>query len=81
MRLQRPLIWLLVGALGLPILICVLTALAALLYAMEDAGGATFTIRCGIALFAAWIAALIGLIIVPAVQALDRSADDDEPEQ
>jgi hypothetical protein len=69
--LQRILVALLVGALGLPILMCVLFALGRLLAAMQDAVGADAVGRISLALYVLWAADLIGLVVVQAVLSLN----------
>jgi len=66
----RALVWLIVGALGLPIAICVLLALQKLLEAMKDDAGANGLGRVGLALFVVWLIDLIALSIVTAVNSL-----------
>jgi hypothetical protein len=79
--LQRILVGLLLGALGLPILICVLLAVGRLLTAMQDPVGAESVGRVNLALFILWAADLIGLVVVQAIQSLGgppRPPDDVE---
>jgi hypothetical protein len=66
----RALVWLIVGALGLPIAICVLLALQKLLEAMKDDAGAYGLGRVGLALFVVWLIDLIALSIVTAINSL-----------
>ena len=66
----RALVWLIVGALGLPIAICVLLALQKLLEAMKDDAGANGLGRGGLALFVVWLINLIALSIVTAINSL-----------
>jgi len=66
----RALVWLIVGALGLPIAICVLLALQKLLEAMKDDAGANGLGRVGLALFVVWLIDLIALSIVTAINSL-----------
>jgi hypothetical protein len=78
---QRLVIGLLIGALGLPILLCVVFAVARLLEGMQDAPGAAALGRVGLGLFILWIADLIGLVIVQGIQSLGsprRPPDDVE---
>ena len=78
---QRLVIGLLVGALGLPILLCVVFAVARLLDGMKDEAGATALGRIGLGLFILWVADLIGLVVVQAIQSLgggNRPPDDVE---
>ncbi len=70
MALQRFLVGLLVGALGLPILLCVLLAVGRLLAAMQDGVGARVVDWISLALYILWGADLIGLVIVQAIQSL-----------
>ena len=66
----RALVWLIVGALGLPIAICVLLALQKLLEAMKDDAGGNGLGRVGLALFVVWLIDLIALSIVTAINSL-----------
>jgi hypothetical protein len=68
--LKRILVGLLVGALGLPILMCVLFALGRLLAAMQDAVGADAVGRISLALYVLWAADLIGLVVIQAILSL-----------
>ncbi len=61
---------LLAGALVLPIAVCVVLVLSALLGAMGDATGAQVLVYVSWALGAVWFASLIVLVIVLAVQSL-----------
>jgi hypothetical protein len=70
---------LLIGALGLPILVCVLIAVGQLLVGMRDLAGAEVVSRLSLALFILWVADLIGLVVVQAIHSLagrDRPPDD-----
>jgi len=67
---QRATLWLLVTALGLPIAMCVLYALARLLEAMKDEAGANALGYVNLALLALWILGLVALVIVQAVNSL-----------
>jgi len=67
---QRFILGLLVGALGLPILLCVLIAVGRLLVGMGDLAGSEVVNRIGLALFILWVADLIGLVVVQAIQSL-----------
>jgi hypothetical protein len=78
---QRLLAGLLFSALGLPILLCVVFAVAKLLEGMQDAVGAVALERVALGLFILWIADLIGLVIVLAIHSLGgtrRPPDDVE---
>ena len=68
MLIRHLLLGLLVGALGLPILTCVVIAVAKLLDGMNDAAGALALERIGLGLFILWAVDLIGLVIVQAIQ-------------
>ena len=70
MAARRFILALLVGALGLPILLCVLMAVGRLLLGMGDAQGAQVVNWIGLGLFVLWVADLVGLVIVQAIQML-----------
>lgn len=70
MPFQRLVVALLLAALGLPILLCVVFAVAKLLEGMQDAVGAVALERVALGLFILWIADLIGLVIVQAIHSL-----------
>ena len=70
MNLQRAIIWLLVAALGLPIAMCVLYALARLLETMKDDAGANALGYVNLGLLALWVIDLVALVIVQAVNSL-----------
>jgi hypothetical protein len=77
--LRHLLVGLLIGALGLPILLCVLFAVSKLLEGMNDVAGATALERVALGLFILWAVDLIGLVIVQAVQSAggpNRPPDD-----
>ena len=79
MVLQRFIGVLLIGALGLPILLCVLFAVARLLEGMQDAAGAAALGRVGLGMFILWTVDLICLVIVQAIHSLsgpNRPPDD-----
>ncbi|HEV2973188.1 MAG TPA: hypothetical protein VGY55_24695 [Pirellulales bacterium] len=81
MLLQRLIVGLLVGALGLPILLCVLFAVGRLLDGMQDAVGAAALSRIGLGFFVLWIVDLVGLVVVQAIQSAgrpNRPPDDSE---
>jgi hypothetical protein len=68
----RAVVGLIVGALGLPIGMCVLFALARLLDAMKDESGALGLERASLVLFALWLVDLVALVIVTAVNSLQN---------
>ena len=68
----RAVVGLIVGALGLPIGMCVLFALARLLEAMKDESGALGLERASLVLFALWLIDLVALVIVTAVNSLQN---------
>lgn len=77
---SRAIHWVLfVAALGLPVALVVLAALAVLLAALDDSGGAQFFGRLAVALGGIWAIDLVGLILVGAYRSLsgdeDRLAD------
>ncbi len=79
MSFQRALVSLLVGALALPVALCILYALARLLEAMQDQVGGQILGRTALVLFALWIIDLVALVILLAVQSLGnppRSPDE-----
>lgn len=79
MAAQRFILALLVGALGLPILLCVLMAVGRLLVGMGDLQGSDAVNRIGLGLFIIWVADLIGLVVVQGIISLggqDRPPDD-----
>ena len=69
---QRVIAWLIVGALGLPVALCVLFALARLLEAMQDFSGADVLGRVNLGLFALWTINLVALLIVAAINSLNH---------
>jgi hypothetical protein len=78
---QRWTVWLIVGALGLPIVLCVLLGLANLLGAMQDAAGAVVVNRFALAIGVLWVIDLIALVILQAIQsaaAAQRHSNDDK---
>ncbi len=75
---SKVLLALLVAGLALPIMICVVLALAALLAATGDDLGGKILRYVALAGGAVWIVVLIGLIVVQAIDILGRS-DDAEP--
>ena len=70
MILQRATFWLIVAALGLPLAMCVIYALARLLEAMQDLSGADGLGRVNLGLFALWVVNLVALVIVSAINGL-----------
>jgi hypothetical protein len=79
-KLQRAIIWLLVAALGLPIAMCVLYALARLLEAMKDEAGANALGYVNLGLLALWVIDLVALVVVQAIHSLGGPTME-EPEQ
>lgn len=77
---KRAIFWLIVGALGLPIAISVLAALALLLHAMHDGAGGACVGRIGIGLFVLWILNLVGLVVIQAISSLADSPRDSNQE-
>lgn len=69
---QRAIIGLIAGALGLPIVICVLLGLAHLLSAMQDRTGAIALDRICLAAAILWAINLIALLICLAINSIDR---------
>ena len=67
---RRILAVLVVVALVLPVALCVLLGIARLLGAMGDAAGAAVLDRLGLAGGILWVIALIGLLLVLAIQAI-----------
>ncbi len=72
----RLLVGLLIGALGLPIVLCVLMAAARLLEGMQDAPGAAALGRISLACYILWAIDLVGLVIIQAVHALAGNRDE-----
>ena len=76
---QRAIAWLIVGALALPIVLCVLFALGRLLEAMQDQAGAEVLARVNLGLFALWAITLVALLVTTAINSLGappRGPDD-----
>ena len=69
---------LIVAGLVLPITICVVLGLAALLAAMGDALGGKVLRYVALAGGIVWIVVLVGLIFVQAIHALGRSDDAEQ---
>jgi hypothetical protein len=70
-------LWVLVvAALALPIMICILLALARLLAVMGDDWGCRVLRYVGLAGGVVWIMALVGLVIIQAIHALGGPDDD-----
>ena len=67
---QRAVVGLIVGAVALPIVLCVLYALGRLLEAMQDHVGAAILDRIGLVLFALWAIDLVGLVVISAINSL-----------
>ena len=73
---QRIVALLIVAALGLPMVMCVLYALARLLEAMQDFSGADVLGRVNLGLFALWAINLVALLIVSAINSLNQRPPD-----
>lgn len=69
---QRVVVGMIVGAVGLPIGMCVLYALARLLEAMQDFAGADVLGRVNLGLFAVWTINLVALLIASAINSLNQ---------
>ena len=69
---DRILARLIVGALALPVTLCVLFALGKLLEAMQDFAGADVLNRVNLGLFVLWAINLVALLIVSAINTLGR---------
>ena len=70
---------LLVGlAAGLPVVVCVLVALARLLGGLGDTTGAIVIDRLALAVGFAWVVSLIFLVICQGLEALNRDEPPDE---
>jgi hypothetical protein len=76
---NRIVVWLIVGAVFLPITLCVIMGVAALLEAMGDSLGGAVLQRVALAGGIVWIIELICLLLVLAIGALRRPDDADEP--
>jgi hypothetical protein len=68
--LQRATVGLIVAALGLPIAMCVIYALARLLESMQDLSGADSLGRVNLGLFVLWAINLVALVIISAINGL-----------
>ncbi len=66
----RAVVWLIVGALGLPIVLCVLLGLARLLEMMQDQAGAYCLGRVSLAVAVVWVIDLIALVVIQAINSL-----------
>ena len=66
----RAIVWLIVGAIGLPIVLCVLIGLAWLLRMMQDEAGAACLGRVAMGLAIVWIIDLIALVVIQAINSL-----------
>jgi hypothetical protein len=75
-NLRTALISLLVLVLGLPILSVVLTWVAGLLTAMGDNAAANVLSHINTAVRVLWLVALVGNVVVLALEALDRSREE-----
>ncbi len=78
--LQRLIFTLLVGALGLPIVLCVLILVAKLLEGMGDPAGRSALEAVALGLGIAWAVDLICLIILQAVHGLGGVGPPDDVE-
>jgi hypothetical protein len=74
--MRTTLITLLVLVLGLPILSVVLTWVAGLLTAMGDVSAANVLTHINTAVRILWLAALVGNVVVLALETLDRSREE-----
>ncbi len=75
---SKVLLALMVVGLVLPITICVVLALASLLTAMGDVVGGAVLRYVALAGGVVWTVALVALIFVQAIHAVDRSDDADQ---
>jgi len=77
---RRILVWLLGGALFLPIAIVLIAGLARVLAALGDADGARLLDRAALVAGVLWALTLVGLPIVLALQSLtvEQASDEDE---
>lgn len=76
MNLRTALKCLLFAVLGLPLLSVVLTWVVGLLAAMGDAGGASAFKFINTAAQVLWLVSLVGLVVVLALEALERSREE-----
>jgi hypothetical protein len=74
--ISKALYILLVAGLLLPIAICVMVALAALLTAMQDAAGGAALRYVALAGGILWVVDLVAIVLVQAIDALDRSDEE-----
>jgi hypothetical protein len=70
---------LLVAALLLPVTICVVVALAALLAAMRDSLGGTALRYVALGGGVLWVVDLIAIVLLQAIDALNRPDDQERP--
>ncbi len=77
----RAVVWLIVGALGLPIALCVVMGLARLLEAMQDQVGAICLERISLALAIVWVVDLIALVVIQAINSLGGPPADRTPKE
>ncbi len=69
---QRAILGVVIGAVALPIVICVLLGLSHLLLAMQDQAGARALSRFCLAAGVLWVIDLIALLVVLGINSLDR---------
>jgi len=73
---SKALCFLLVAGLLLPVAICVIVALAALLTAMQDAAGGAALRYVALAGGVLWIVDLVAIVLLQAIDALDRPDEE-----
>jgi hypothetical protein len=79
MTLRFALKWLVVFVLGLPVVQAVLLWAGGLLKAMGDAAGANAVGRISTAAGVLWLICLVGLVVVLALESLQRERSQDAP--
>jgi hypothetical protein len=76
-NLARFVIWLTIAAVAVPVLLCVLFAVAVLLEAMQDDVGAAALRRVALAGYIAWAVDLVALLLTVAIHSLGPPRNQD----
>jgi hypothetical protein len=74
--ISKALCFLLIAGLLLPIAICVVVALAAMLTAMQDTTGGAVLRYVALAGGILWVVDLVAIVLVQAIDALDRPEEE-----